>query len=149
MSRRAARAGFERLAELYRQRFAETARATAEAAEGISDLQFTAAYRVPFQFSRIVREHLELGQLRAVLRRRDASPISTATALYDLTGSYGVNLFGYDFYKDCIARAEQRARRDSARCSAPITRSSPTTCGGCARSPASTKSRSTCPAPRP
>jgi glutamate-1-semialdehyde 2,1-aminomutase len=24
--------------------------------------------------------------------------------LYDLAGSYGVNLFGYDFYKECIAR---------------------------------------------
>ena len=25
-------------------------------------------------------------------------------SFYDLTGSYGVNLLGYDFYKDCIAR---------------------------------------------
>ncbi len=29
---------------------------------------------------------------------------------YDLTGSYGVNVFGYDFYKRCIERAEERAR---------------------------------------
>ena len=29
---------------------------------------------------------------------------------YDLTGSYGVNLFGYDFYKDCIARGAERVR---------------------------------------
>jgi glutamate-1-semialdehyde 2,1-aminomutase len=28
---------------------------------------------------------------------------------YDLTGSYGVNIFGNDFYKECIARAEERA----------------------------------------
>jgi glutamate-1-semialdehyde 2,1-aminomutase len=28
---------------------------------------------------------------------------------YDLTGSYGVNIFGYDFYKECIASAEARA----------------------------------------
>ena len=28
---------------------------------------------------------------------------------YDLTGSYGVNIFGNDFYKDCIAEAEKRA----------------------------------------
>src|SRR4051794_5210107 len=46
------RAGFMQLADLYRLRFAETARATQEAAEGVSDLQFTAAYRVPFQYSR-------------------------------------------------------------------------------------------------
>ena len=29
---------------------------------------------------------------------------------YDLTGSYGVNLFGYDFYKECIARGAERVR---------------------------------------
>ena len=29
---------------------------------------------------------------------------------YDLTGSYGVNLFGYDFYKQCIDRAVEQAR---------------------------------------
>ncbi|NGO91384.1 MAG: aminotransferase class III-fold pyridoxal phosphate-dependent enzyme, partial [Halomonas sp.] len=28
---------------------------------------------------------------------------------YDLTGSYGVNVFGNDFYKECIAGAEKRA----------------------------------------
>ena len=27
---------------------------------------------------------------------------------YDLTGSYGVNLFGYDFYKECIERGSAR-----------------------------------------
>jgi glutamate-1-semialdehyde 2,1-aminomutase len=29
---------------------------------------------------------------------------------YDLTGSYGVNIFGNDFYKECITEAEKRAR---------------------------------------
>jgi glutamate-1-semialdehyde 2,1-aminomutase len=29
---------------------------------------------------------------------------------YDLAGSYGVNIFGYDFYKDCIAGADKRAQ---------------------------------------
>ena len=29
---------------------------------------------------------------------------------HDLTGSYGVNLFGHDFYKDCIARGAERVR---------------------------------------
>ena len=27
---------------------------------------------------------------------------------YDLTGLYGVNVFGYDFYKRCIAEAAAR-----------------------------------------
>ena len=35
---------------------------------------------------------------------------------YDLSGSYGVNVFGYDFYKECIA-AGASASRTSAPCS--------------------------------
>src|ERR1700750_146990 len=31
-------------------------------------------------------------------------------SFYDLTGSYGVNLFGYDFYKECIDRGIERVR---------------------------------------
>ena len=42
------RAGFMRLSALYRTRFAETVRQTAELADDVSDLQFTDAYRVPF-----------------------------------------------------------------------------------------------------
>jgi glutamate-1-semialdehyde 2,1-aminomutase len=96
------RAGFERLAELYRTRFAETYRRTAELAEGVSDLQFISAYRVPFQFSRYVRQHLKSGSFL------ESSSGVTVTDLdgntfYDLTGSYGVNLFGYDFYKTCMS----------------------------------------------
>jgi len=52
---------------------------TAQAALHISDLQFTEAYRVPFQYSRLVREHLGAGafvQSSAGLRL----PISTATS---------------------------------------------------------------------
>ena len=54
-------AGFLRLSGLFRARFAESVRVTAETADGLSDLQFTSAYRVPFQFSRTVREHLKTG----------------------------------------------------------------------------------------
>src|SRR5262245_33210040 len=39
------RAGFLRLAELYRQRFPKTVRLTDDVRDGVSDLQFTAAYR--------------------------------------------------------------------------------------------------------
>ena len=102
-------AGFRKLADLYRSRFAETARRTAEFKDGVSDLQFTDAYRVPFQFSRMVREHLQAGSLL------ESSSGVTVTDLdgnrfYDVTGSYGVNVFGYDFYKECIDRGAERVR---------------------------------------
>jgi len=103
------RAGFLRLAALFREHFAITRAATAEAAEGISDLQFTAAYRVPFQFSRFVQAHLAAGSFVQSSAGVTVSDLD-GNRLYDLTGSYGVNLFGYDFYKECVARGLERVR---------------------------------------
>ena len=72
-------------------------------------MQFTDSYRVPFQFSRMVREHLRTGSFA---RSSDGVTVTDldGNVAYDLTGSYGVNLFGYDFYKQCIDRAVERAR---------------------------------------
>jgi glutamate-1-semialdehyde 2,1-aminomutase len=99
--------GFRSLADLYRTRYPETIRLTEAAAGGISDLQFTDRYRVPFQFSRIVRERLQSG---AFVREASGLTITDldGNSFYDLTGSYGVNVFGHDFYKDCMAAAQQR-----------------------------------------
>ena len=63
---------------------------------------------MPFQYSRLVREHLGTGAFM------ESSSGVTVTDLdgnvfYDLTGSYGVNIFGNDFYKECIESAEKRA----------------------------------------
>ncbi|WP_409998087.1 aminotransferase class III-fold pyridoxal phosphate-dependent enzyme [Bradyrhizobium sp. SZCCHNR1053] len=100
--------GFFRLGTLFQEKFAKSRALTAEAASRISDLQFTQSYRVPFQYSRLVKEQLGAGSFM------QASSGVTLTDLdgnrfYDLTGSYGVNIFGYDFYKECIAAAERRA----------------------------------------
>jgi glutamate-1-semialdehyde 2,1-aminomutase len=102
-------AGFVRLSRLYGERFAESSRRTADVADGISDLQFTDAYRVPFQFSRFVRAHLNAG---AFVQSSSGVTITDldGNRFYDLTGSYGVNVFGYDFYKDCIERGQARVR---------------------------------------
>jgi glutamate-1-semialdehyde 2,1-aminomutase len=102
------RAAFTQLSELYRARFAKSAAMTAEAAQAISDLQFTGAYRVPFQYSRLVRENLKGGgfvQASGGVQLTDLD----GNHFYDLAGSYGVNVFGYDFYKDCITAATQKA----------------------------------------
>src|SRR5262245_57819465 len=103
------RAGFMRLAELYRARFPETLRRTAEVVDGISDLQFTDAYRVPFQYSRYVREHLRQGMFVASSSGVTVTDLD-GNVFYDLTGSYGVNTFGYDFYKECMERGLERVR---------------------------------------
>ena len=103
------RAGFERLAALYTQRFARSVAFTALARSGISDLQFTGSYRVPFQYSPYVRERLKVGafvESTAGVTVKDLD----GNVFYDLTGSYGVNLFGNDFYKECIDEGAARVR---------------------------------------
>jgi glutamate-1-semialdehyde 2,1-aminomutase len=100
--------GFFRLAGLYQERFAKGRQMTLQAATRISDLQFTEAYRVPFQYSRLVREHLGTGAFMESSAGVTVTDVD-GNVFYDLTGSYGVNIFGNDFYKECIARAEARA----------------------------------------
>lgn len=103
------RAGFSQLADYYRTHFPKTAQLTAEAAEDISDLQFTARYRVPFQFSRIVRDNLKGGSFLQSSHGVTVTDLD-GNSFYDLTGSYGVNVFGYDFYKDCIDRGADKVQ---------------------------------------
>ena len=101
-------AGLQQLAGLYATRYPLSAQATAQARAGVSDLQFTGSYRVPFQFSPYLREQLRVGsfvQSSAGVKVRDLD----GNEFYDLTGSYGVNLFGYDFYKACIAEGSATA----------------------------------------
>ena len=103
------REGFMRLSGLFAQRFAVTAARTGELAGSISDLQFTSRYRVPFQFSRFVREHFKTGSLLASSVGPEVVDLD-GNRFFDLTGSYGTNLFGYDFYKDCIRRGSERVQ---------------------------------------
>ena len=70
-------------------------------ADSISDVSFTNLYRVPFPFRK---------QLASLLTLPNAVEESSGVKVrdldgnwsYDLTGSYGVNVFGYDFYKQCM-----------------------------------------------
>jgi glutamate-1-semialdehyde 2,1-aminomutase len=102
------RTGFARLTKIYRQRYARGAILTAEAEGAISDLQFTSRYRVPFQYSQYLRQHLKAG---AFLQSSDGVMLTDldGNRFYDVAGSYGVNLFGHDFYKACIAEGSVRA----------------------------------------
>ena len=100
--------GFFRLAAQFQERFAKGRQQTSEAAGQISDLQFTQAYRVPFQYSRLVRENLGAGSFMQSSAGVTLTDLD-GNVLYDLTGSYGVNIFGNDFYKECIEIGEKRA----------------------------------------
>ncbi len=101
------RSAFRKLAKDYARRYPRTIALKAEVRSAISDMQFTDAYRVPFPFSRMVRENLGASPFL------EASSGVTLTDVdgnlyYDLAGSYGVNVFGYDFYKQCMAEGTER-----------------------------------------
>jgi glutamate-1-semialdehyde 2,1-aminomutase len=103
------RVAFDRLAAVFEQRFPISAATTARAREAISDLQFTGRYRVPFQYAPLVRERLRIG---AFAQAADGVMVEDldGNRFFDLTGSYGVNVFGTDFYRECIDEGAARAR---------------------------------------
>ena len=61
-------------------------------------MQFTSAYQIPFAFSPYAREHLKVGSVAKSFNGVILTDLDDYQ-FYDLTGSYGVNLFGSDFYK--------------------------------------------------
>jgi glutamate-1-semialdehyde 2,1-aminomutase len=99
---------FFRLSGFYAQHYAKGRAMTAEVSNHISDLQFTETYRVPFQYSRLVRENLATS---AFMQSSSGVTVTDVdgNVFYDVTGSYGVNIFGNDFYKECITEGEKRA----------------------------------------
>jgi glutamate-1-semialdehyde 2,1-aminomutase len=103
------RVAFDRLAAVFEQRFPISAATTARARDAISDLQFTGRYRVPFQYAPLVRKRLSIG---AFAQSADGVMVEDldGNRFFDLTGSYGVNVFGTDFYKGCIDEGVARAR---------------------------------------
>ena len=103
------RAGFARLAASLAGRSPRTLEATAAAREALSDLQFTTTYRVPYQYGPYLRAHLATGSMLAASSGVQVEDLD-GNRFYDLTGSYGVNVLGYDAYKDCIDEGAARAR---------------------------------------
>ena len=102
--------GFRHLADTLAKGHSKSIAQSSSAKLRISDMQFTQAYRVPFQYSRYLQARLKLGGFM------ESSEGVTITDMdgrqfYDLTGSYGVNVMGYDFYKACMAEAVERANR--------------------------------------
>lgn len=70
----------------------------------VSDAVLVDHYRVPFQFRQLARASLPVSvvvQDSSGARLRDLD----GNWSFDLGGSYGVNLFGTEFYKACMARA--------------------------------------------
>ena len=95
------RAGLARLTQAVVARSPRSLACGASLEGIISDVNFTSAYRVPFPYRDFLPK--ELCQVSVV---QESSGVQIRDMdgnwRYDLSGSYGVNVFGYDFYKECI-----------------------------------------------
>ena len=96
------RSGLLRLAVRFDRAYPRGAALTARAREGLSDLQFTGSYRVPFQFAPVLKQHLRTSSFIARAGGVTVEDVD-GNVFHDLTGSYGVNVFGVDFYKQTMA----------------------------------------------
>ena len=67
----------------------------------VSDVRFTSRYRVPFPYSDLLPACFKLGSMADETSGSQIKDLD-GNWRYDLTGSYGVNVFGYDFYKQCM-----------------------------------------------
>ena len=100
--------GLIRLSNSLKDKSSKTLQASAEVKPLVSDLQLISQYRVPFQFTPVLQQHITLGSFwesskGSTLRDLDGN------AFIDVTGSYGVNVLGMDFYKQCIDQGNKIA----------------------------------------
>jgi len=77
--------------------------------EGLSDLRFTDAGRVPFPFARVMREKFNLCSVVTASKGPKLLDIDGHWSL-DVTGSYGVNVAGYDQYKEWMQQGWERVK---------------------------------------
>lgn len=103
------RQALQQLGDTLVARCPSTLALTASARDGLPDLQFTGAYRVPFQYSPLLRQHVQVGAFMASSEGVTLTDLD-GNSYYDLTGSYGVNVFGVDVYRQCIAEGSRRAQ---------------------------------------
>jgi glutamate-1-semialdehyde 2,1-aminomutase len=100
---------FERLVHTFQSRFPISLQETAAMVSSLSDLQFVSAYRVPFQFRKIASKGLKIASFVKTSSGVTVTDLD-GNVFFDLTGSYGVNLFGNDFYKACIDEGAELVR---------------------------------------
>jgi len=103
------REGFARLSALFGQRAPASLAVGQTLKSCLSDAPFVNAYRVPFQFRRHVDLHLPVVTVSQASAGAQLTDMD-GNQVYDLSGSYGFNLFGYAFYKECLAEGYDNAQ---------------------------------------
>jgi len=93
----------DRLATLLRSQATKSIAWANELRESFSDLRFTDANRVPFPFMRVMRDKFTLSSVVTASTGPHLFDLDGQRTL-DISGSYGLNVAGFDRYKQWIAR---------------------------------------------
>jgi glutamate-1-semialdehyde 2,1-aminomutase len=104
------RQGMERLRLLLQTRSPESIKFSSSLENSISDVRFTGSYRVPFPYRKFLFNEFKTGSIVEETQGVKIKDID-GNWNYDLSGSYGVNVFGYDFYKDCMDTGFEKVRK--------------------------------------
>jgi glutamate-1-semialdehyde 2,1-aminomutase len=96
------KAGMERLRQRIVETSPQTLRYSQSLESSISDVQFTSHYRVPFPYRNLLPAEFKFGSIATQTRGTQICDLD-GNWRYDVSGSYGVNVFGYDFYKECLS----------------------------------------------
>lgn len=100
---------FDRLAAYFQEHHAQSIAWGNAIRDGLSDLRFTDAGRVPFPFARVMREKFNLCSVVTASAGPELRDLDGQWSL-DVTGSYGVNVAGYDRYKEWMEKGWERVK---------------------------------------
>ena len=99
----------DRLANLLQTRCAKSIAWGDAIRESFSDLRFTDANRVPFPFMRLIREKFNLCSVVTASQGPKLRDIDGHWTL-DVSGSYGLNVAGFDRYKKWMDKGWERVK---------------------------------------
>src|ERR1700723_15308 len=99
----------DRLASFFRVHYAKSIAWGNEIRDSFSDLRFTDANRVPFPFMRAMREKFSLCSVVTESKGPRLRDLDGNWSL-DVSGSYGLNLAGFDHYKEWMEKGLERVK---------------------------------------
>jgi glutamate-1-semialdehyde 2,1-aminomutase len=103
------RNGLDELASRLRGQYSQSTAWARTIRDGFSDLRFTDASRVPFPFARVMREKFNLCSVVTASRGPRLLNLDGHWTI-DVSGSYGLNVAGFDRYKQWIERGWDRVK---------------------------------------
>ena len=98
------------LRETFASTIPQTLQFSASLEDSISDVRFTNAYRVPFPYRKHLAKEFKYASIAVETKGTQIRDLD-GNLRYDVSGSYGVNVFGYDFYKSCMDKGFEKVKQ--------------------------------------